>query len=145
MSGDSLLERPSRAFRTAGRVEIWRGGIRFSRNCVSDPFGLSVSEYLTISSESRRLYTGCPRAVSRPWRNSSAHGWITFLVDKGLLPPERARILRGWVHSGFNVHRARRVLSREREDMERLAQYIIRTRIYTAHQRLLAHSCSVSA
>ena len=30
---------------------------------------------------------------------------ITFLLDKGLLPPERARMLRGWVHSGFNVHR----------------------------------------
>jgi hypothetical protein len=37
---------------------------------------------------------------------------------------ERARMLRGWVHSGFNVHRGRRVLFREREDMERLAQYI---------------------
>ena len=49
---------------------------------------------------------------------------IRFLVDKGLLPPERARMLRGWVHSGFNVHCERRVLSRE--DMERLAQYIIR-------------------
>jgi hypothetical protein len=28
---------------------------------------------------------------------------ITFLVDKGLLPPERANMLRGRVHSGFNV------------------------------------------
>ena len=51
---------------------------------------------------------------------------IAFLVDKGPLPPERARMLRGWVHSGFNVHRGRRVLSCERKDMERLAQYIIR-------------------
>jgi hypothetical protein len=51
---------------------------------------------------------------------------IRFLVDKGLLPAEPARMLRGWVYSGFNVHRGRRVLSREREDMERLAQYIIR-------------------
>jgi hypothetical protein len=51
---------------------------------------------------------------------------ITFLVDKGLLPTDRARMLRGWVHSGFNVHRGRRVLSCERKDMERLAQYIIR-------------------
>ena len=33
---------------------------------------------------------------------------ITFLVDKDLLPPERANMLRGWVHSGFNVHRNRR-------------------------------------
>jgi len=51
---------------------------------------------------------------------------ITFLVEKGLLPADRARMLRGWVHSGFNVHRSRRVLPDEREDLERLAQYIIR-------------------
>jgi hypothetical protein len=51
---------------------------------------------------------------------------ITLLADKGLLPPERARMLRGWVHSGFNVHRSRRVLASERDDMGRLAQYIIR-------------------
>ena len=44
---------------------------------------------------------------------------ITFLVDKGLLPVERANMLRGWVHSGFNVHRSRRVLPDEREDLER--------------------------
>ena len=37
---------------------------------------------------------------------------ITFLLDKGLLPPERARILRGWVHSGFNVHRSRAAFPR---------------------------------
>ena len=51
---------------------------------------------------------------------------ITFLVEKDLLPPDRARMLRGWVHSGFHVHRSRRVLQDEREDLERLAQYIIR-------------------
>jgi len=51
---------------------------------------------------------------------------ITFLAEKGLLPPERARMLRGWVHSGFNVYRSRRVQPDEREDLERLAQYIIR-------------------
>jgi hypothetical protein len=51
---------------------------------------------------------------------------ITFLVEKGLLPPERAKMLRGWVHSGFHVHRSRRVAADEREDLERLAQYIVR-------------------
>ena len=35
-------------------------------------------------------------------------------------------MLRGWVHSGLNVHRSRRVLPDERQDLERLAQYIIR-------------------
>ena len=49
-----------------------------------------------------------------------------FLVDKGLLPPERARMLARLGSLGLHVHRGRRVLSREREDMERLAQYIIR-------------------
>ena len=34
---------------------------------------------------------------------------ITFLVGKRLLPPARAEMLRGWVHSGFNVYRSRRV------------------------------------
>jgi len=35
-------------------------------------------------------------------------------------------MLRGWVHSGFNVYRSRRVAPEERADLERLAQYIIR-------------------
>jgi hypothetical protein len=47
-------------------------------------------------------------------------------VDKGLLPPDRANMLRGWVHSGFNVHRSNRVQPHQREDLERLAQYINR-------------------
>ena len=33
--------------------------------------------------------------------------------------------MRGWVHSDFNVYRRHRVLPAEREDLERLAQYII--------------------
>ncbi len=53
--------------------------------------------------------TSCPRAVSSPWRTSFRAPVITFLVDKGLLPPKRARMLRSWVYSGFNVHRGRRV------------------------------------
>jgi hypothetical protein len=42
---------------------------------------------------------------------------------QGLLPTDRAQMLRGRVHSGFNVHRSRRVQPDEREDLERLAQY----------------------
>jgi hypothetical protein len=34
-------------------------------------------------------------------------------------------MLCGWKHSGFNIHRSQRVPPRNREDMERLAQYII--------------------
>ena len=51
---------------------------------------------------------------------------ITFLVEKGLLHPARAQVLRTWQHSGFNVYRSRRVMADEREDLERLAQYITR-------------------
>jgi len=51
---------------------------------------------------------------------------ITFLVKKGQLLSERARVLRGWTHPGFNIHRSQRVPPGNREDIERLAQYIIR-------------------
>jgi len=46
---------------------------------------------------------------------------ITFLVKEGLLPTERANMLRSWKHSGFNIHRSQRVAPGNHEDMERLA------------------------
>ena len=73
-----------------------------------------------------RLFYVLPDAGLKPLEELFRARVITFLVDKGLLPPARAEMLRGWVHSGFNVHRSRRVLPDEREDLERLAQYIIR-------------------
>ena len=45
---------------------------------------------------------------------------IAFLVEAGLLPLDRARMLRGWVHSGFQVHQSRRIAANECEDIERL-------------------------
>jgi len=51
---------------------------------------------------------------------------ITFLSKKGLLQPDRARMLKAWKHSGFNVHRSRRIMPDERKDLERVARYIIR-------------------
>ena len=51
---------------------------------------------------------------------------IAFLVEARLLPLDRARMLRGWVHSGFQVPRSRRIAANECQDMERLAQYIVR-------------------
>jgi hypothetical protein len=51
---------------------------------------------------------------------------ITFLSKQGLLQPERASMLKSWKHSGFNVHRSRRIQPDEREDLERVARYIIR-------------------
>ena len=51
---------------------------------------------------------------------------IAFLVEARLLPVDRARMLHGWVHSGFQVHQSRRIAANECQDMERLAQYIVR-------------------
>ena len=51
---------------------------------------------------------------------------IAFLVEARLLPVDRARMLRGWVHSGFQVHQSRRIAPNECQDMQRLAQYIVR-------------------
>jgi len=34
-------------------------------------------------------------------------------------------MLLGWRHSGFNIHRSRRIAPSSREDLERLGQYII--------------------
>lgn len=72
------------------------------------------------------LFYVLPQVTLKPLEELFRARVITFLVDKGLLPVERANMLLGWVHSGFNVHRSRRVLPDEREDLERLAQYIIR-------------------
>ena len=72
------------------------------------------------------LFYVLPDAGLKPLEELFRARVITFLVDKGLLPSERANMLRGWVHSGFNVHRSRRVLPDEREDLERLAEYILR-------------------
>jgi hypothetical protein len=51
--------------KAAGRVEIWRGGVRFSRNCVSDPFGLSLKplNVICICRGFRRLLGLWPIAI----------------------------------------------------------------------------------
>ena len=67
-----------------------------------------------------------PQTALKPLEEMFRARIITFLLEKRLLPPERARMLRGWVHSGFNVHRSNRVQPHQHEDLERLAQYIIR-------------------
>jgi len=67
-----------------------------------------------------------PETGVRPLEELFRARLITFLLDEGLLPLERAQMLRSWRHSGFNVHRSQRVQPHQREDLERLAQYIIR-------------------
>ena len=72
------------------------------------------------------LFYVLPQVSLKPLEELFRARVITFLVDRCLLPPARANMLRRWVHSGFNVHRSRRVQPHEREDMQRLAQYIMR-------------------
>jgi hypothetical protein len=67
---------------------------------------------------------------------------ITFLVEQGLLPSERARMLRGWKHSGFNVHRSRRIGPDEYDDLERIAQYVIRNPFSVAKMQPIPPSLS---
>jgi hypothetical protein len=73
-----------------------------------------------------RLFHVMPQVSLKPLEKLFQAKIIAFLVKKGLLPPERARMLQSWKHSGFNVYRSRRVQPDEREDLERLARYIIR-------------------
>ena len=47
---------------------------------------------------------------------------IAFLVEVGLLPADRARMLRGWAHSEFQVHQSRRIGAHECQYIDRLAQ-----------------------
>ncbi|MBJ7259720.1 MAG: transposase [Chthoniobacterales bacterium] len=72
------------------------------------------------------LFYVMPEASLAPMEELFRARVITFLVNEGFLPPERANMLRSWKHSGFNIHRSQRVPPGHREDMERLAQYIIR-------------------
>ena len=55
------------------------------------------------------LFHVIPAANLHPLEELFRARVITFLVGKGLLPPARAVMLRGWAHSGFNVYRSRRV------------------------------------
>lgn len=68
---------------------------------------------------------------------------IAFLLEKGLLPPQRAQMLRGWKHSGFNIHHSRRVGPDEDRDRERLAQYIIRSPFSLKKMRLAGPGGSI--
>jgi hypothetical protein len=65
------------------------------------------------------------------------------LVEAGLLPLDRARILRGWVHAGFQVHQSRRIAANECQDMERLAQHIVRNPFSVAKMQVNRSSDSI--
>jgi len=49
-----------------------------------------------------------------------------FLRARGLLHPERARLLLSWRHSGFSVHTSVTVAENDPDGLERLARYLLR-------------------
>ena len=51
---------------------------------------------------------------------------LKFLIHEGRTEPEFAEKIRNWRHSGFGVHRGKRIGSDDREGLERVARYIVR-------------------
>jgi len=51
---------------------------------------------------------------------------LKFLIHEGRTEPEFAEKIRSWRHSGFGVHRGKRIDSDDRESLERVARYIVR-------------------
>lgn len=48
------------------------------------------------------------------------------LLRKGLLTPERIKLMKSWEHSGFNVNAAVRIGAYDAAGRENLARYLIR-------------------
>ena len=59
------------------------------------------------------LFYVLPEVSLKPLEELFRARVITFLVEKGLLPADRARMLRGWVHSGFSKIRLWRKRARQ--------------------------------
>ena len=79
-----------------------------------------------LFTKSRIFYVlpeGGMKALEELFRNRV----IAMLLKKELLPPERARMLLSWVHTGFNVHHSRRIWPREQKDLEAIAQIRLET------------------
>ena len=51
---------------------------------------------------------------------------LGMMLEEGKITPERAELLRSWVHSGFNVNSDRRVEADDREGLESLLEYMER-------------------
>jgi hypothetical protein len=54
------------------------------------------------------------------------HRVFGMLLRKGLLTPERIKLMRSWAHSGFNVNAAVRIGAADAVGRENLARYLIR-------------------
>lgn len=77
-----------------------------------------------------------PDAPLRPLEEMFRARVIGFLRGRGLLAEERARMLLGWTHSGFSVHRGRVVEASDGEGLEKLARYILRNPFSVAKMRI---------
>ncbi len=54
------------------------------------------------------------------------HRVLRMLLEKGLILPERVRMLLGWKHSGFNLDTSVRVRARDTTGRENISRYLIR-------------------
>jgi hypothetical protein len=54
------------------------------------------------------------------------HRVFKMLLRKGLLTPERVKLMRSWAHSGFNVNASVRIVADDATGRENLARYLIR-------------------
>jgi hypothetical protein len=54
------------------------------------------------------------------------HRVFKMLTRKGLLTPERVKLMQSWAHSGFNVNAAVRIGAADATGRENLARYLIR-------------------
>jgi hypothetical protein len=88
-------------------------------------------------------FSVAPTRDLRPLENLFRARLLKMLVEKGLLPPERAEMLRKWKHSGFSLWRSRRIAPDKKDHAERLAQYIIRNSFSMEKMEITAPSGTV--
>jgi hypothetical protein len=72
------------------------------------------------------------------------HRAFGFLKARGLLHPERIRLLLSWRHSGFSVHTSVTVPPHDRDGLERLARYLLRPPVSLERLKVDEHAQAIS-
>lgn len=71
------------------------------------------------------------------------HKVLRMLLAKGKIAPETVRIMDRWRHCGFNVYRGPRIHPREKQSLERLAAYLIRSSFSQERMKYLPEEAQV--
>jgi hypothetical protein len=72
------------------------------------------------------------------------HKVFSFLQAAGLLSEERTRLLLSWRHSGFSVHASVTVPPDDRDGLERLARYLLRSPVSLERLQVDEHAQAVA-